>query len=57
LSERAYALGAANLAEVIAARRMALEAELAATLARLDAAEARYRLMLDAHELWAFGAP
>ena len=52
LAERAYALGEANLAEVIAARRIAVEARLAATLAGLDAAEARYRLMLDAHELW-----
>ncbi len=56
LSERAYALGEANLADVIAARRISVEARLAATLARLDAAEARYRLLLDAHELWPFDA-
>ena len=34
------------------ARRQALEGNLAAALARLDAAETRYRLMLDAHQLW-----
>ena len=56
LAGRAYALGEVNLADVIAARRIAVEARLAATLARLDAAEARYRLMLDAHELWPFDA-
>ena len=56
LAGRAYALGEVNLAEVIAARRIAVEARLAATLARLDAAEARYRLMLDAHELWPLDA-
>lgn len=53
LAERAYSLGEVSLADVIAARRIAVEARLAATLAKLDAAEARYRLMLDAHELWA----
>lgn len=52
LAERAYALGEVNLADVIAARRIAVEARLAATLSGLDAAEARYRLLLDAHELW-----
>lgn len=51
---RAYALGEAPLAEVLTARRLALDAALAATLARLDAAESRYRLLLDAHQLWAF---
>ncbi|HEX4928322.1 MAG TPA: TolC family protein [Burkholderiales bacterium] len=53
LAGRAYALGELGLADVIAARRIAIEARLAASLAKLDAAEARYRLMLDAHELWA----
>jgi outer membrane protein TolC len=56
LAGRAYALGEVNLADVIAARRIAVEARLAATLASLDAAEARYRLMLDAHELWPIDA-
>lgn len=52
LTGRAYALGAVNLVDVITASRMAIEARLAATLATLDAAESRYRLLLDAHELW-----
>ena len=56
LAGRAYALGEASLADVIAARRIAVEARLAASLAALDAAEARYRLMLDAHELWPIDA-
>jgi outer membrane protein TolC len=52
LSSRAYSLGEANLADVLLARRLAIETELSATLARLEAAESRYRLLLDAHELW-----
>jgi outer membrane protein TolC len=52
LAERAYALGESSLADVLVAQRFAIEARLTATLARLDAAESRYRLMLDAHELW-----
>ena len=52
LMARAYSLGEMGLPEVLTARRQALEANLAAALARLGAAEARYRLMLDAHQLW-----
>lgn len=52
LMSRAYALGEMGLSEVLMARRQALEGNLAAALARLDAAETRYRLMLDAHQLW-----
>jgi outer membrane protein TolC len=52
---RAYALGEAGLNDVLLARRLALEARLAAALARLDSAEARYRLMLDTHQLWPLG--
>ncbi len=52
LMSRAYALGEMGLSEVLTARRQALEGNLAAALARLDAAETRYRLMLDAHQLW-----
>ncbi|MDD5331054.1 MAG: transporter, partial [Sulfuricella sp.] len=52
LMARAYALGEMGLTDVLAARRQALEANLNATLARLEAAEARYRLLLDAHQLW-----
>ncbi len=53
MTARAYELGEGSLAEVLAARRLANEAELAAILARLDAFELRYRMMLDAHRLWA----
>jgi outer membrane protein TolC len=54
LVARGYALGETGLAEVLAARRYASEAALASRQAGLDAAEARYRLMLDAHLLWPF---
>ena len=33
-------------------QRQAIEARLAATQAQLGANEARYRLLLDAHQLW-----
>ncbi len=56
LMARAYSLGEMGLPEVLTARRQALEANLAAALARLDAAETRYRLMLDAHQLWLLDA-
>ena len=49
---RAYQLGETGLSEVLIARRMALESELAAMTAQLDAQESRYRLLLDAHRLW-----
>lgn len=52
LMSRAYSLGEAGLPEVLTARRQALEAGLNATLAQVDAAESRYRLLLDAHQLW-----
>ncbi|MEJ5210020.1 MAG: TolC family protein [Burkholderiales bacterium] len=52
LAARAYALGEGTLPDVLTARRLALEARLAATLATLEANEARYRLLLDAHRLW-----
>ena len=54
LVARGYALGETGLAEVLTARRYASEAALASRQAGLDAAEARYRLMLDAHLLWPF---
>lgn len=53
LVARAHVLGEAGLAEVLFARRQAHEARLAARLAQLEALESRYRLALDAHELWA----
>lgn len=52
LAARAYALGEHGLVEVLLARRQALEAKLDAALAQIDANEARYRLLLDAHQLW-----
>jgi cobalt-zinc-cadmium efflux system outer membrane protein len=52
LVSRAYSLGESNLSETLTARRLALESALAESLMRLDANEARYRLLLDAHQLW-----
>ncbi|MCX8086554.1 MAG: TolC family protein [Rhodocyclaceae bacterium] len=54
LVEKAWRLGEGQYAELQAARRQAIEARLAASLALLEANEARYRLLLDAHELWDF---
>jgi outer membrane protein TolC len=53
LIARAYRLGESSLGDTLIARRQALEASLAESLAQLDANEARYRLLLDAHQLWA----
>lgn len=52
LIARAYTLGESSLADVLTARRLALESSLAETVAQMDANEARYRLLLDAHMLW-----
>ncbi len=52
LTERAWQLGEGSLTDTLNARRLAHEARLAARLAGLDASEARYRLLLDAHRLW-----
>lgn len=52
LVARAYALGESSLADTLAARRLALETTLVESISLLDANEARYRLLLDAHELW-----
>jgi outer membrane protein TolC len=52
LVTRAYSLGEISLTETLTARRLALESALSESLARLDANEARYRLLLDAHKLW-----
>lgn len=52
LIARAYALGEAGLSDTLNARRLAVESRLASSTAQLDATEARYRLMLDAHLLW-----
>lgn len=52
LLEKAWRLGEGQFSDIQQARRQAIEARLAATQAQLDANEARYRLLLDAHELW-----
>jgi len=52
LLARAWVLGEDSLSDALDARRDALEAQLAAVLAQLDANESRYRLLLDAHQLW-----
>ena len=49
---KAYSLGESSLSDSLIARRFALESSLAENLAQLDANEARYRLLLDAHQLW-----
>lgn len=51
--ERGYVLGEFTIAELLAARRLSLEAALTAETARLDALESAARLRLDAHEIWA----
>jgi outer membrane protein, heavy metal efflux system len=56
LLDKAWRLGEGQFAELQMARRQAIEARLAASQARLDANEARYRLLLDAHELWPLDA-
>lgn len=52
---KAYVLGESSLSDSLIARRFALESSLAENLAQLDANEARYRLLLDAHQLWPLG--
>ncbi len=49
---RAYQLGEGNLNDLLAARRLANEAQLAARQQQLDALYLRYRLLLDTHRLW-----
>ncbi len=53
LVAKAYTLGEASLSDSLTARRIALEASVAERLTQLDANEAHYRLLLDAHQLWA----
>lgn len=52
MTARAYQLGEGRLNDLLAARRQANEAQLAARLLQLEALELRYRLLLDAHQLW-----
>lgn len=49
---KAYSLGENSLSDSLSAHRFALESAVAENLAQLDANEARYRLLLDAHQLW-----
>ena len=56
LIARAYSLGESGLSDVLTARRQMQEAQLAAISGRLDASEARYRLLLDTHTLWPIDA-
>ncbi len=52
MTARAYQLGEGNLTDLLNARRLANEAQLAARLLQLEALELSYRLKLDAHQLW-----
>jgi len=52
LLDKAWRLGEGQINDLLNARRQSIEARLAAAQARLDANEARYRLLLDTHELW-----
>lgn len=52
LVTRAYSLGESSLSDTLSARRIAMDATLAEQMAQLDANEAHYRLLLDAHQLW-----
>jgi cobalt-zinc-cadmium efflux system outer membrane protein len=52
MTARAYQLGEGNLNDLLNARRLANEAQLAARLLQLEALELSYRLKLDAHQLW-----
>lgn len=54
LVERAWQLGEESFSALQAARRLSIEARLAATQAALEARHARYRMQLDAHALWRF---
>ena len=51
-TRRSWELREASLNDVLIARRLALESGLSAALARIEAAEARYRLLVEAHLLW-----
>ncbi|MEN6585751.1 MAG: TolC family protein [Sulfuricella sp.] len=52
---RAYALGESGLNDVLLARRQAMGARLAGSLAQLESSESFYRLLLDTHQLWPLG--
>ncbi|MGE5027919.1 MAG: TolC family protein, partial [Betaproteobacteria bacterium] len=52
LAARAYSLGEGSLDQVLVNRRLALEGQLMAQQAQLDALHAGARLKLDTHQLW-----
>ena len=52
LTQRAYALGEADVQTLLWARRQSLEASQAALDARVTALRASYRLLIDAHRIW-----
>ena len=53
LTQRAYSLGEADLQRLLLARRQALDASTAAEQARVEALRWHYRLLVDAHLIWA----
>ena len=55
LTQRAYSLGEADLQTLLLARRQALDASTAAEQARAEALRWHYRLLVDAHLIWALG--
>ncbi len=55
MTARAYQLGEGTMIDLLAARRIANEAQLTARVSQLEALESGYRLRLDAHRLWDFG--
>ena len=52
LAALAYSLGEGSLDQVLINRRLALESQLMAQQAQLDALSAHARLKLDSHQLW-----
>ncbi|PIX04998.1 MAG: transporter, partial [Gallionellales bacterium CG_4_8_14_3_um_filter_54_18] len=54
LVAKAYRLGESSLSDSLTAQRFALESSLSESIAQRDANKARYRLLLDAHQLWVF---
>lgn len=49
---RAYELGEIDLTDLLTALRLKAEVTLSYNTTRIEAIEARYRLLLDAHQLW-----
>lgn len=56
LAARAYSLGEGSLDQVLVNRRLALEGQLMAQQAQVDALSAEARLKLDSHQLWPLDA-